>query len=808
MCLLVLLFLQPGMVSAATRTWDGGGSTNNWSEDANWSDNTEPTAADTALFDATDATDATVDTNILIGGLTVTSGYGGTLNFGSATITGSVGDGAVQFTAADKSWLQIADASQTGLDPGTSDFSISGWVYLDSLGAHRTIFAKGAQGIGSDFLWIFVDATNKIRVQLNDSSGSYFDATNTGQTAFSASTWYHVVVNFDRDGNVTAYINGTAYDLGSISDKATSIDNSSPAYIGIYNGSLYYFNGKLDSLSFSSRVLTTNEITWLYNSGNGRVYKDIGIAGTNGSALKTSLVSWWDLGENAGTRYDSYGTNHLSQAFASIIAPPVYGSELLTNGGFETVTSAGPPANFGTWNEGTGDGNIEVETAVIHDGSNAVKLTMGASFNTNINQNYSSIIAGATYRLSFWSAGDGTNAGLVRVYDISNTVLIRDYTTTGITAGTYGLVTYDFVAPTGCTNVGFYFRPASVNGGIAYFDDVSLKQITTASLNNGGFEDWTTSTNAGTWVESVAGTSTVNREDTAPYHGTNAARLDVDASNSSASVYLTPSTANKLYSYTIYARALSGTPTFKVTDNSVVTNSHTLTTSYAAYSSSIRPTNTRFEIARNSAASNSIYIDSVTLTAAEILGTTGIPRGQAPAVDYAGQFNGTSQYLNATTVALSPGTGDFAVGMSFYLDKLPATGTFFVLLNSGENNSANDYYYVYINPSGTIQVRLNDTITLFNAASALSLSPGNWYTLVINYDRDGNATSYVNNSSTGWVNSSVAATSGSVDTGVFTIGKVGLASYFPGRINGAFYANRVLTTNEITYLHNNGKWRM
>jgi|GEM_PF-1706353 len=812
--IIVGLIILPDLALAATRTWDGGGSTNNWSEAANWSDNTAPTAADTALFDGTDATDATVDADILVSAITVTSGYGGTLNFGSATITGSVGDGAVQFTAADKSWLQITDASQTGLDPGTSDFSVSGWIRMDTLPAASSYWTMLGKGTGNTRYDVIIDSNGKLGLRFGVSSTVIF----TGGTTLSAGTWYFIVVNFDRDGNAGVYINNIAESSpADISGQSASFDSADVFAVGYATAVGTYFNGKIDSLSFSSRLLTADEITWLYNAGSGRVYKDIGIAGNNGSALKTNLVSWWDLGENAGTRYDSYGTNNLSQSFGNIIAPPVYSTEKLTNGDFETVTSAGPPANFGTWNEGTGDGNIEVETTVIHGESNAAKLTMGASFNTNINQNYSSITAGATYRLSFWSAGDGTNAGLVRVYDISNAVLIRDYTTTGITAGTYGLVTYDFVAPTGCTNVGFYFRPASVNGGIAYLDDVSLKQITTASINNGGFEDWTTSTNAGTWVESVSGTSTVNREDTTTYNGTNAARLDHDASNNIAGMYGSNSQPiGKLYSYTVYARGGTGTPSLYVGSYGYGYNSHTLTTSYAAYSSTYRsdPSTSRtFGFLRNSAASNSIYIDSVTLTAAEILGTSGIPRGQSPAVDYAGQFNGTSQSLSATTTAFNPGTGDFSLGASFYLDSYPGSTSAATIFSSGTNGSGSDYYVLRVLPSGAnyvISVTFNDSSgAVWSGSTTATITTGNWYTVVANFNRAGNCTVSLNNATAENLGA-ISGKSGNVDAGNLYVGRYAASAvqYFPGRINGAFYANRVLTTDEITYLHNNGKWRM
>ena len=45
----------------ATKTWDGGGSTNNWSEGANWNGDTIPTSADDIVFDGTSTKNVTWD---------------------------------------------------------------------------------------------------------------------------------------------------------------------------------------------------------------------------------------------------------------------------------------------------------------------------------------------------------------------------------------------------------------------------------------------------------------------------------------------------------------------------------------------------------------------------------------------------------------------------------------------------------------------------------------------------------------------------------------------------------------------------
>src|SRR5882724_9235511 len=48
-------------LAPATLTWTGLGTTNNWSQAANWSTNAIPASADTVVFDSTSGKNATVD---------------------------------------------------------------------------------------------------------------------------------------------------------------------------------------------------------------------------------------------------------------------------------------------------------------------------------------------------------------------------------------------------------------------------------------------------------------------------------------------------------------------------------------------------------------------------------------------------------------------------------------------------------------------------------------------------------------------------------------------------------------------------
>lgn len=83
---------------AANVTWDGGGTDgtcggnagdgNKWSCGLNWSTDSIPAAADTAIFNSTSTKDVTISANISLTAITINSGYTGTITQGSSvTIT-------------------------------------------------------------------------------------------------------------------------------------------------------------------------------------------------------------------------------------------------------------------------------------------------------------------------------------------------------------------------------------------------------------------------------------------------------------------------------------------------------------------------------------------------------------------------------------------------------------------------------------------------------------------------------------------------------------------------------------------------
>jgi hypothetical protein len=120
------------------------------------------------------------------------------------------------------------------------------------------------------------------------------------------------------------------------------------------------------------------------------------------------------------------------------------------------------------WAETAGDGAVADEGALVHGGTHAAKLTAGANRTTLIR--ISSYVVngavtgrpGSVYTLSFWTRGDGVNAGRYSVYDNTNAADIKASTSTGVTGADYTQVTYT-LRSAGCYTILVDLKCPNVN---------------------------------------------------------------------------------------------------------------------------------------------------------------------------------------------------------------------------------------------------------------------------------------------------------------------------------------------------------
>lgn len=272
-------------------------------------------------------------------------------------------DGAVQLTANDKEYLSIA--SNSTLQTGDIDFSFCGWVYLDTVSSAMTVCSKAALSSNREYDF-YITSTGKLRLTVWD--GSTTQVADVASTAsLSSATWYMVTGYYDSVNNLVGVkINDNAFETSATTGNCAVSTASFAVGSNPDSGTRNYMNGRIDSLLFYKKILSSAEITWLYNSGSGRMISDL-YESSALSGITTSLISGWSFNESTGVRYDYVGTNHLTETFGGMITPSV------NNGGFETLGGGGADV-FGTWTESPTGGATITADVTSYAGTYACKF--------------------------------------------------------------------------------------------------------------------------------------------------------------------------------------------------------------------------------------------------------------------------------------------------------------------------------------------------------------------------------------------------------------------------------------------------
>ena len=163
-------------------------------------------------------------------------------------------------------YITVADNDL--IDMGTSDFAISFQIKSTKTGVQQRLFCKrggGSYTIGYD---VYYSSDNKLCLFIGDSGGQ-LTITFNDVTGFFDGAWHHIVINFDRDGNATPYLDNVTKTGISIAAIQGSLSNDVELVIGAYTNYGIKFTGSLDDIRLYKRLLTTQEIANLYNAGNG-----------------------------------------------------------------------------------------------------------------------------------------------------------------------------------------------------------------------------------------------------------------------------------------------------------------------------------------------------------------------------------------------------------------------------------------------------------------------------------------------------------------------------------------------------------
>jgi len=298
----------------------------------------------------------------------------------TASATGKIGNGA-DFVAANSEYLSLGDISDFDIVASTTDVSFFCWI--------KTSVKTGAPGIASKWgasqrNWLFrVDSTTGA-LQVFAGSGGTTGVSVTGTTAIDDGAWHFVGFTFTAsDDKWRLFVDSSTAEATS----ATAAPAASTAAVQIGGntaGSAAYWTGQIDEAGWWTKVLSSTEITDLYNSGSGLPYyspDDI----KNDTTLSTSLDHYWELDDVN----DSHGSENLGNTGSATFTTGKSGDAVSLNGssqGLQTTT------DFTTYN-----------------GLSAISMSMWLNIDTD--QAGFVFIAGvndaAVETFQFWKNGSG-----------------------------------------------------------------------------------------------------------------------------------------------------------------------------------------------------------------------------------------------------------------------------------------------------------------------------------------------------------------------------------------------------------------
>lgn len=156
------------------------------------------------------------------------------------------------------------------LNPGTGDFSVSGWVYkTDTSDLYVANKVNGVTTLGW-FLRVNYQSDGKLYFLATDANGGTGTTQGYSSGSVASSTWTHVAATFKRsDNTIILYINGvpqtTTY-LDRTLTVTTNINTSNSFWLGSHSGGAYG-KGTLDEVKYYNFVLTAEQIKRDMNQG-------------------------------------------------------------------------------------------------------------------------------------------------------------------------------------------------------------------------------------------------------------------------------------------------------------------------------------------------------------------------------------------------------------------------------------------------------------------------------------------------------------------------------------------------------------
>lgn len=460
---LSLFFVGSKTVSAATRTWDGGGGADtNWSTCANW-DGPDicPIAGDTVTFNGTSTNNSTVDAGFggSIGVINVNSGYTGTITLAETlAVTSTMTVSAGTFTASNQS-LSVA-----------STFTLNtGGIFTASSGT--TTFSAAFTITGGTFNHnsgtVTFNSSTTVTLSCNSATFNLVTFNNSGAIIVSSNCSFPFGANPTLSGAGNIILNGTFSGSGTLTKASGTLQLNSGSVLSGFTGislNTLTINGATADFSSYTSFTTSSSV------GNVTI-----LSGTltlpSGADLNGALVI------SGGTFNAPSGTMTLAGAL-TISGTPTFnanGGTITFDGGLSVTLSCNSVTfNLVTFNHTTGVTKVVSSNCSLPLGAsptipNALTLNGTLTGSGTINYTGSNTFTyGTTGAISGFTGLNFSNGG----FTLNGTLNLTSFST--VTFNVFTLNTGAIMtAPTGTMTVNNNFTISggtfNANGGTVAF---------------------------------------------------------------------------------------------------------------------------------------------------------------------------------------------------------------------------------------------------------------------------------------------------------------------------------------------------
>jgi len=319
----------------------------------------------------------------------------------SPSATYAITDAAADLDGASSE--RFTHSQDTAFDPGSEGFSVCAWVNPTSYTGTQAIMGKNSTGSSDSWLFYFSSAGNII---YNTRDHTENEQATVSQSAETAGSWAHYCAWWDpADGKSRLTNNAQATPAVSTVALTNFPKTLSRDFeIGAYGGGIGLFTGGIQqALIFKGYLLTSDDRTWLYNSGNGRSATEVT------TRFGSNVTEGWMLHEETGAAINFVSSRDLTrnntpditagaiEGESTLNAPIKRWEDRSTNASHATQSSA---SLRGVWN-GSGidlanEGEyLEVATSNLVDGQS--DGTIAIKFNVTL--------SGQRHLYSNWAGG-------------------------------------------------------------------------------------------------------------------------------------------------------------------------------------------------------------------------------------------------------------------------------------------------------------------------------------------------------------------------------------------------------------------